>query len=292
MSLFFGAETKDIGRANAYTLGLCWDKGPSFRKGSAKAPAMIRDYTSSKLYNSFTEVGVNIRDHWRIYDLGDVKPLSITDAIPTVKGIIGKLTNSKLNIFLGGDHSITYMSLKALKETLNGSWGLVYFDAHPDLYDTYEGDRYSHACTARRLIDDGIVSPKHTIQIGIRAATAEQIDYAGNKGLRILSTSDSYEMNKGEISSTVKKTLSNVDNIYMSFDADVLDPAFAPGVGNPEGGGVMLRDIIDIIHGFKGLNIQAFDVVETNPDYDYAGITFCSVSKFIRESLGVIVSKL
>jgi agmatinase len=173
VSLFYGAETKDIVRANAYSLGLCWDKSQSFRKGSAKALAIIRDYTSSKLYNSFTEVGVDIRDHWRIYDLGDVKPLSIPDAIPTVKGIIGKLTNSKLNIFFGGDHNITYMSLKALNETFNGSWGLIYFDAHPDLYDSYEGDRYSHARVARRLIDDDVVSPRRTIQIGIRAATAE-----------------------------------------------------------------------------------------------------------------------
>jgi len=292
VSLFFGAETKDIGGANAYTLGLCWDKGSLFRKGSAKAPAMIRDYTSSKLYNSFTEVGVNIRDYWRIYDLGDVKPSSIIEAIPTVKDIIGKLTHTKLNIFLGGDHSITYMSLKALKETSNGSWGLVYFDAHPDLYDSYEGDRYSHACVARRLIDDDVVSPKHTIQIGIRAATAEQLDYARNKGVRILSTSDVYKMDNLKISSIAKKILGNADKIYVSFDADVLDPAFAPGVGNPEGGGVMLRDVIDIIHGFKELNIQAFDVVETNPDYDYVGVTFCSTSKFIRESLGVIASKL
>lgn len=292
MSLFYGAETKDIVRANAYSLGLCWDKSQSFRKGSAKAPAMIRDYTSSKLYNSFTEVGVNIRDHWKIYDLGDVKPLSIPDAIPTVKGIIGKLTNSKLNIFFGGDHNITYMSLKALNETFNSSWGLIYFDAHPDLYDSYEGDRYSHACVARRLIDDDVVSPRRIIQIGIRAATVEQLDYARNKGVRILYTSDVYKMSNRKISLIVKEVLSNVDNIYMSFDADVLDPAFAPGVGNPEGGGVMLRDIIDIIHGFKGLNIQAFDVVETNPDYDYMGITFCTVSKFIRETLGVIAFKL
>lgn len=292
MSLFFGAETKDIGRANACTLGLCWDKGSLFRKGSAKAPAMIRDYTSSKLYNSFTEVGVNIRDYWRIYDLGDVNPSSITEAIPTVKDLIGELTHPKLTIFLGGDHSITYMSLKALKETFNVSWGLVYFYAHPDLYDSYERDRYSHACVARRLIDDGVVSPKHTVQIGIRAATAEQLDYARNKGVRILSTSDVYKMDKAKISSIVEKILSNADKIYVSFDADVLDPAFAPGVGNPEGGGVMLRDVIDIIHGFKGLNIQAFDVVETNSDYDYVGITFCSTSKFIRESLGVIASKL
>jgi len=292
VSLFFGAETKNMDRANAYVLGVCWDKSSSFRRGSAKAPRMIRDYTSSKLYNPYTEAGVNIKDHWRIYDLGDVDPPSIMDAIAMVKDMVGKLTNSKLDIFLGGDHTVTHIALKALKEALNGSWGLVYFDSHPDLYEIYEGDSYSHACTIRRIIDDGIVGPKHIIQVGIRAATAEHLDYARNKGIRILSTSDVYKMSPRRISLIVKKVLSGIDNIYVSFDVDVLDPAFAPGVGNPEGGGVTLRNLIDIIHDFKGLNIQAFDVVEANPDYDCAGITFYSISKLLRELLGVIASKL
>lgn len=253
---------------------------------------MIRDYTSSKLYNPYTEAGVNIKDHWRIYDLGDVDPPSIMDAIAMVKDTVGKLTSSKLDIFLGGDHTVTYIALKALKETFNGSWGLVHFDSHPDLYESYEGDLYSHACTIRRIIDDGIVDPKHTIQVGIRAATAEHLEYARNKSICILSTSDVCERSAKEISSIVKKILSNIDNTYVSFDVDVLDPAFAPGAGNPEGGGVTLRSLIDIIHGFKGLQIQAFDVVEANPDYDCAGITFYSISKFVRELLGVTASKL
>ena len=292
MSLFFGAETKSIGRANAYVLGLCWDKSSSFRRGSAKAPRMIRDYTSSKLYNPYTEVGVNIKDRWRIYDLGDVDPPSIMDAIPMVKGRVGELNSSKLDIFLGGDHITTYIALKALKEAFDGLWGLVYFDSHPDLYESYEGDPYSHACTVRRIIDDSIVNPKHIIQVGIRAATAGQLDYAKNTGIYILSTSDVYKMSAREISLIIKKILSSIDNIYVSFDVDVLDPAFAPGVGNPEGGGVTLRNLIDVIHDFKGLNIQAFDVVEANPDYDCVGITFYSISKFVRELLGVIASKL
>ena len=292
MSLFFGAETKNRGGANAYVLGLCWDGSSSFRKGSAKAPRVIRDYTSSRLYNPYTEAGVNIKDRWRIYDLGDVDPPSITDAVSMVKGIVGKITSSKLDIFLGGDHSITYIALKALKEAFNGSWGLVYFDSHPDLYESYEGDPYSHACTTRRIIEDAVVKPKHIVQVGVRAATAEHLDYAKNKGVCILSTSDFYKMSARKISSIIKKVLSSVDNIYVSLDVDVLDPAFAPGVGNPEGGGITPRNLIDIVHGFKGLNIQAFDVVEANPEYDCGGITFYSISKFIRELLGVIASKL
>lgn len=288
MSLYFGAEVRSLERANAWTLGLCWDKGSSSRRGSAKAPTMIRDYTSSKRYNSFTETGLNIKDHWRIFDLGDVDPSSIQDAILTVKDVLNKHDNIRLNIFLGGDHSVTYVTLKALEETSEGVWGLVYFDAHPDLYDRYEGDLYSHACTVKRIVDDDIVDPKHIVQVGIRAATAEQLNYAKSKDITIFSTADVCKRNPLEVSSIITKILCDVDNIYVSFDIDVLDPAFAPGVGNPEGGGVSLRNLIDLIHGLRRLNMKAFDLVEVNPDYDCAGVTFYSVSKLMREMLGAI----
>ena len=234
MSSFFGAATKNLSRANAFVLGVCWEKSSSFRKGSAKAPKMIREFTSSKIYNSYTETGVNIKDYWRILDVGDVTPQTIMDAVSIVKVIVAKHNNLNLKIFLGGDHSITYVTLKALKETSNDSWGLVYFDSHPDLYESYEGDPYSHACTLKRIIDDDIVNPKHVVLVGVRAVTAEQLDYAKSIDMSVLSTADVCKKNTKEISSTIKKTLLNVDNIYTSFDIDVLDPAFAPGVGNPE----------------------------------------------------------
>ena len=141
--------------------------------------------------------------------------------------------------------------------------------------------------TVKRIVDDNLVNPRHIVQVGIRAATAEQRDYASSRDMSIFSTAEVCGKNPKKISSIIRNVLSDVDNIYVSFDVDVLDPAFAPGVGNPEGGGVTLRNLLDIIHDFKGLNIQAFDVVEANPDYDCAGITFYSVSKLIREMLGV-----
>jgi agmatinase len=289
VSFFFGAEIDNLDQANASVLGLCWDKGSSFRTGSAKSPKVIRDYTNSKLYNSFTEAGLNIRDHWRIFDKGDVYPRSIIDAISLVKEKISKQSDLKLNIFLGGDHSITIAALKVLKDISDGSWGLVYFDAHPDMYETYERDPFSHACTVRRLIDDGVVQPEHIFQVGIRAATEDQSNYAREKGVSALSTANVVEMSAKEISSNIKETLGDTDSIYVSFDVDVLDPAFAPGVGNPEGGGITMRKLAEIIQGLKGLKVGAFDVVEANPDYDCVGITFYSVSKIIREMLGAIV---
>jgi agmatinase len=290
VSWFFGAGTKTRGNANASVLGLCWDKGSSFRKGAAKAPKIIRKYTSSKLYNSFTETGLNIKDHWRIYDMGDVSPSSIVEAVSGVRACVGKHANTKLKIFLGGDHSITYVTLKALKETALGSWGLVYLDAHLDLYESYGGDPYSHACTVRRLIDDGVVNPRDVVQVGVRAAPAQQLNYAKKNEMKILSTSAVCRMTGKETASIIKTSLCNVDFVYVSFDVDVLDPAFAPGVGNPEGAGVSPRKLIEILHEFNELNIRAFDVVEANPDYDCAGVTFISISKVVREMLGVVAA--
>jgi agmatinase len=290
VNLFFGAQTKRRDEANALVLGLCWDKSSSYRRGSAKAPKVIREYTSSEIYNPYTENNVNIKDYWKIYDLGDVASSSLQKAFHTAKEAVSGNLNSKLYIFLGGDHSITYATLKALKEVLNGSWGLIYFDAHPDLYESYEGNPYSHACTTRRIVEEGIVNPQRIVQVGIRASTAEQTAYAEKANIKIVSTSEVYK-NAEKIPSIIAEALNKVKNVYVSFDVDVLDPAFAPGVGNPEGGGVTLRNLIDIIHNLKGLNIRAFDVVEANPDYDCMGVTFCSVSKFIREFLGIAANK-
>ncbi|MEM3699665.1 MAG: agmatinase [Candidatus Bathyarchaeia archaeon] len=291
MSLFFGAETKSKENANALVLGLCWDKSSSFRKGSAKAPKAIREYTSSKIYNSYAENNVNLKDYWKIYDLGDVSPPSLLKASQKVKEAVSKNANFKLYVFLGGDHSITYATLKALKEVLKGSWGLIYFDAHPDLYESYEGNPYSHACTVRRIIEEGIINPHHIVQIGIRASTAEQKNYAKNAKIKTVTTSEVYK-NAEKAFSFITQVLDKIDNVYVSFDVDVLDPAFAPGVGNPEGGGITLRNLIDVIHNLDGLSIKALDVVEANPDYDCMGITFCSISKFIREFLGITATKL
>ena len=118
---------------------------------------------------------------------------------------MGTVQQIRLRIFLGGDHSITYIALKSLKETSRGSWGLIYFDAHPDLYDIYNGDPYSHACAAKRVIDEGIVNPENVIQIGIRAATVQQLDYARNKDMIVFSTSDVYEIPEKKIASIIKK---------------------------------------------------------------------------------------
>ncbi len=131
-------------------------------------------------------------------------------------------------LFLGGDHSITYASIKALRRVSNDDFGLIYFDAHPDPYFQYGGDKYSHTCTVRRLVEEGLIGGDEVIEIGIRAPTKEQVEFAKKTGIKMISTPEI------RLNPYIKPSFTKA---YMSIDLDVPDSAFASGVGNPESGG-------------------------------------------------------
>jgi len=263
-------------KPNLYLLGILWDNSSSFRRGCAEGPRAIREATSEELYNSFNELLINLAEHWSYKDLGDINADTFRELVEKVNKTVKEHYSGELFLFLGGDHSITYATFKAIKEASKKDFGLIYFDAHPDLYAEYEGDKYSHACTVRRLVEEGLVKGENVVQIGIRAPTREQVKFAEEHGIRIVSASEIYRSPKVDIP---------FERAYLSFDMDVLDPAFAPGVGNPEPGGLSTRELVEVI---KSLNaeIVAFDIVELNPKYDYKGISAFAAAKIIREVLG------
>jgi len=274
--LFFGIPESD--KPNLYVLGIAWDGSSSFRRGSREAPKVIREATTDELYNSFTEDLIDLKEVWRYRDLGDVYGGSFNDIVGKVSELLSRYYRGEVFLFLGGDHSITYASIKALREVSNSDFGLIYFDAHPDLYPQYGGDKYSHACTVRRLVEEGLIKGDEVIEVGIRAPTKEQVEFARKAGIRMISTSEA------RLNPHIKPGFTKA---YISIDLDVLDPAFAPGVGNPEPGGLSVRELIDIIKNLE-LDVIAFDIVEFTPKYDYKGITAFAASKIIREVLGLI----
>ena len=274
--LFFGIPKSD--KPNLYVLGIAWDGSSSFRRGSKEAPRVIREATTDELYNSFTEDLIDLKEVWRYKDLGDVHGNSFNDIVDKVSELLSKYYRGEVFLFLGGDHSITYATIKALRRVSNDNFGLIYFDAHPDLYFQYGGDKYSHACTVRRLVEGGLIKSDEVIEIGIRAPTKEQVEFAKKTGIRMISTSEI------RLNPYIKPSFTKA---YISIDLDVLDPAFAPGVGNPEPGGLSIRELIDVIKSLK-LEVIAFDIVEFIPMYDYKGITAFAASKIIREVLGLI----
>jgi agmatinase len=296
-SPFFEATLDDLDEANLIVLGIPWDASSSYRKGSAAAPNIIRQATSGELYNPYTENNVNIKDKWLIFDAGNVE-ISSNDAITSRKEILSTLAqiyDSKKNqrfLFLGGDHLITYFSFYSLSELAffrEKKSGIIYLDAHPDLYYQYKGNLYSHACVLRRILDQTKIDPKNIIQIGIRASTKEQREFVLNSGIKTFYKKQLLERKSIDIVEEIKDKLSeSVEKIYLSIDLDILDPAFAPGLGNPEPGGLTTRELINFIQELSDLPISVFDVVELSPTYDQSNITAFAAAKVIKETLGIM----
>lgn len=291
---FFGIPVNEE-NPNFYVLGIPWDSSSSYRRGAAEAPSFIRKSTSSEIYNIYSENLVNLGEFWRLKDLGDLKVTNknIEQVYKDLRRIIEKnYKDDRLFLFMGGDHIITYLCIKALKKTVGGEWGLLYFDSHPDLYKEYEGDPYSHACVVRRIVEEKLISPENIVEIGIRAPTREQMEFAKEHNIKILSTRDLYSPNiKSNLRLLVEELNSHIEKAYLSIDLDVLDPSYAPGVGNPEPGGISTRQLIDTFYEISSFNIKSFDVVELCPKYDPSGITGFAVAKIIREILGIVAKK-
>jgi agmatinase len=252
-------------------LGIRWDGSSSYRRGSSKAPGFIREATSEEIYNSFSEDLVNLAEAWSYLDLGDIEGESFEDIVRAVEERVGSIYRGQKFLFLGGDHSITYATFRGLKRASGEKFGLIYFDAHPDCYEIYDGNRYSHACTVRRLLEEGYV--EDVVMVGIRAATKQQMEFAEERGIRIFSVDEVDDFD------------ARMERAYISLDIDVLDPAFAPGSSNPEPGGLSTRELIRAIKKLD-LDLVALDIVEVNPEFDHSGITCFAAAKIIREVLG------
>lgn len=290
---FFGATTDNVNFANICVIGIPWDASSSYRDGVSQSPIFIRSATSGRLYNHFTEKKINIKEKWQILDVGDVQLTNknVLQDRKTVFELINSYNRYGMKfIFLGGDHLSTYFTFWSLKQLDESSKvGIIYLDAHPDLYDIYEGNNYSHACVLKRIIDETHIDSTNIIQVGIRATTPEQEEYAQKMGITTITTQEFQQAGPIEITNIVKSKLpKNLEKIYLSIDLDVLDPAYAPGVGNPQPGGLTTREVITFIQNLEGLKINSFDIVELCPKIDYSGITAFTSAIIIKETLGII----
>ena len=185
------------------------------------------------------------------------------------------LDKGAVPIVIGGDHSITYPVLKAFARTFK-PLDVLHFDAHPDLYEDLYGDRLSHACPFARILEDGLAAS--VVQVGVRAITAAHRAKALKGGVRMIEMKD--------IQDPLHLRFANP--VYISFDMDALDPAFAPGVSHHEPGGLSTRQAIQVIQSLKG-RIVGLDIVELNPSRDPAAITAAAAFKIIKETAGRIV---
>lgn len=258
-------------------IGAPFDGSSSFRFGARRGPMQIRQMSES--LSSCTERGIELAE-LAAWDGGNLN-LSIqqTSAFEQIESSLnGILELGAVPIILGGDHSITIPAFKAVHGKYD-DLKLLYFDAHPDLYDEYDGDKNSHACVVARILElDGVTGSDIT-QVGIRTK-ASQIKQAQ-------STSGIKTIHAWEIDEFLYEEKGPV---YLSLDIDVLDPAFAPGCGNPVPGGLTSRELFEAIRKINA-NVVAVDIVEVNPQIDPTGITAIAAVRALSEILAVICGK-
>jgi agmatinase len=273
----FGGAIKKSEIFDFALLGVPFDEKSCFLRGAAAGPQAIRLASTGKALNPFTELGIDLEKEATMVDLGDVDTSGDVDKTfaRIEEALIGILEKKAVPIILGGDHSITFPIIKAFARFFP-ELDLLHFDAHPDLYPELYGDRLSHACPFARIMEAGLV--RRLVQVGIRAATSEQREMASKFGVIMM------EMKNLKIPLQLEFS----HPLYISFDLDCLDPAFAPGVAHHEPGGLSTRQVIEIIHSLKA-EIVGLDVVELNPARDPSGITAAAAVKIIKEVAGQIV---
>jgi arginase len=253
-------------------VGIPFDGQSSYLRGAGDAPAKIRDAMRCDASNQWTELGVDLASVGRFDDAGDLT-FSEKNAFAAIESGVGKLLDAgRRPVSLGGDHSITYPIIKAFAPRYPG-FTIFHFDAHPDLYDEFEGNRLSHACPFARIMESGLA--KRLVQVGIRTATAHQREQAKRFGVEVVEMRGLPAYGK----------LKTAGPAYISFDIDVLDPAFAPGVSHREPGGMSVREAIVHLHAIEG-DVVGADVVEYNPVQDLAETTATVAAKIVKEILG------
>jgi len=271
-----GANQLQDSNTEVAVLGVPFDGNSSYLGGPSLAPAQIRSALSSGASNWAAEGGLELDTAGSWVDLGDLAFQPENDPFSQIREVVDAILECSVKVFtLGGDHSITYPVLQAYGARFP-QISILQIDAHPDIYDSFEGNRLSHACPFARIMEAGLV--QELIQVGIRTMNQVQRLQAEKFGVRV------YEMKDWPPSEEIDLAFPT----YISLDMDGLDPAFAPGVSHHEPGGLSTRDVIKVIHTIKQPVIGA-DLVEFNPKRDHQGITAAAAAKLFKEILAQMI---
>lgn len=258
-------------------LGIPFDENESFLKGPAQAPANIRAALHDGSMNLWTESGIDLKATTQWQDAGDLDFTAKEDSFTHITAAVAALLERGERVLsLGGDHSITYPILRAYARHYP-SLTILHLDAHPDLYEEFEGNRFSHACPFARIMEEKLAA--RLVQVGIRTLNSPQSIQAQRYGAEII------EMRHW--SPTLQLSLNGP--LYLSLDLDVLDPAFAPGVSHHEPGGFTTRELLGILQRVT-VPIVGADIVELNPACDPSGITTRAAVKLLKEVLALMLT--
>jgi agmatinase len=266
-------HTTDLSGVDAAVYGIPFDTATSYRTGPRFGPEGIR--AASALLRPYNPaLGVDVVEALSIVDYGDF-PVSPGDTERTygqVEEHLAPLVDAGVfPLALGGDHSVTLAELRVLAQR-HGPLALLQLDAHGDTWDEYFGQRYFHGTTFKRALEEKLIEPAASVQAGLRGSLygAEDLDSARELGFAVLPCDQLREFGPGRFASLVRERIERRP-VFLSFDIDVLDPAFAPGTGTPEVGGLSTAEALSILRALRGIDLVGADVVEVSPPYDGPG---------------------
>lgn len=269
------APTQASGEIDIALIGIPFDGATTNRPGTRLGPRQVREASSlMRLVNYGTLVAPY--DLCACADVGDVaiNPIDVQDTLRRIEAEIAFLHKSGVTpLSIGGDHIISYPILRALGS--EQPVGLIHVDAHSDTGDTYfGGQKLTHGTPFRRAIEDGVLDPKRMVQIGIRGTmySTDERDWALDQGIRIIDMEEVAEKGIPYAIAEARRVI-GTGPTYFTFDIDSIDPAFAPGTGTPEIGGFTSREALQLVRGFRHLNLIGADMVEVSPPLDQSGGT-------------------
>lgn len=275
-------------------VGVPWDGGTTNRAGARHGPREIRNM-SSFMRRVHPVSRIAPYELCQVADIGDapVNPIDLKDSLVRIQGFFDRLSQIGVKpISAGGDHLITLPILRALAK--DQPVGLIQFDSHSDTNDRYFGDnQFTHGTPFRRAIEEGLIDPKHSIQIGIRGSLYDphDLEYAEDAGIRILTIEEFFGLGVDLVITEIRRVAGS-GPVYVTFDVDSLDPVYAPGTGTPEIGGFSTHQAQRMLRGLQGLDIIGADVVEVSPPFDPSGNTALVGATMMFEILCVLADRV
>lgn len=283
-----------VHRYDVAVLGAPFDNGTSYRPGARFGPIAVRTASRNIRPAFHPDLGISPLQRVQVVDAGDVavNPFQLTVAIDQIRDHARDLlANRSRLVTIGGDHTVALPLLRAVNE-LHGPVALVHFDAHLDTWDTYFGSPVTHGTVFRRAFEERLLIEGRSVHVGIRGPVYDELDLADDArfGFKIVRAGDIDRAGVEEIVATVRQRVGDAP-MYLSVDIDVLDPAFAPGTGTPEMGGVTSRELLHLLRGLEGLAIVGGDVVEVAPAYDHAEITALAAATVVYDIVTLMAKK-
>jgi agmatinase len=264
---------RSTGRPDAAVFGIPWDGSATFRPGARFGPEAVRS-ASALLRPHNPSLGVHVLDVLSVIDAGDAPtaPGYTEDTLERVTAFVRALAaDGAVPYGIGGDHSVTLAELRAVA-SIHGPLGLVQFDAHGDLWDSHFGHPYSHGTTIRRALEEGLIAPERTIQVGLRGSLPAPADerLSADAGIETIAWEELASMSVDAFAARVGARLGAAP-AFLTFDVDFVDPGFCPGTGTPEAGGPSSYQALQLVRSLTGPRFVGCDVVEVAPPYDGPG---------------------